>query len=247
VLTSDDLRATFHPQEKFEDKSRKEQEWGAFGKWGVAQIRKIAGETGFNKDKDEIEFKAATSPSQFWTARRTNRSSKEGGIVIEVYAPECYPTTSMRSFWEETKIDETLFLDYLLKGEPIHWRELEFSDPWIGYLPIRLNKAVSLLEYFKGKVPFEEEKDKAWVDPILDVYRRLNLEKKLGEKSYHNLKSWAFRASLGGVGKPEKRTLTTPILFYHFNAYATRLRNPRLGYLKHGPFGDWTGEGLDIR
>jgi len=243
-MVSDDLRSVFHPQEKYEDKCRSGLEWGAFGKWGVTQMERIKGETAFDKDKDKIELKSAPSPGQFWMAVRTSRTTTQGGNVIEVYVPECYPTTSMGSFWEETEIGDRKLLDFLLKKAELPWKQAG-ADLWIGYLPIKLNKAVTLFEYFQGKVPFEEEKDKAWVTPILDSFRRLNLEKRLGEKTFHNLKSWAFRASLGGVGKPQERTLTDAIPPHYFAAYAIRLRNPKLGYLKRG-LGDWTGEGLNI-
>jgi len=244
VMVSDDLRSVFHPQEKYEDKCRSGLEWGAFGKWGVTQMERIKRELAFNKDQDVIEFRPAPSPDRFWQAGRLGETTPGGKSEIRVSVPECYPTGPIGSFWEETKIGDRPLLDYLLKGEEIPWGQVG-ADPWISYLQIKLNKAIMLFNYFQGKVPFEESKDKEWVTAILDIFRRLNLEEQLGEKAFHNLKSWAFRASLGGVRKPQERTLTDPIPSHYFAAYAIRLRNPRLGYLKRG-LGDWTGEGLNI-
>jgi len=206
-MVSDDLRSVFHPQEKYEDKCRSGLEWGAFGKWGVTQMERIKRETAFDKDKDKIELKSAPSLGQFWRAVRTSKTTAQGGNVIEVYVPECYPTTSMKSFWEETKIGKRELLDYLLKREEIPWRQVG-ADPWIGYLAIRLNKAVKLLEYFNPGKPMETGRFgyvKAWADPLLDIYRRLNLQETLGERNFGNLKAWAVYAAFGGVAHVDKK------------------------------------------
>jgi len=259
VLVSDDLRSTFHPQEKYEDKCRSRVEWGAFGKWGVTQIERIARETHFDGNKDKIEFQPASNPSEFWEAERTKEPVLDKGKLKEkgevaVRAPECYPTTSMKSFWEETDIKKTSLLDYLVKRSDIPWREAERADPWIGYLPIKLRLAVGLFEYFKPGKQMKEGEEMAWVGSLRDQLIRLRLEKilkeekqneELGEKAYHNLKVWAVYGAFGGTGKPHKREATAPLDAISRTALENKLRSYQLGLLKRG-LGAFTGEALVI-
>lgn len=245
ALCSDDLRAVFHPQEKFENKCLSGLEWGAFGKWGQIQVEKIIETFGFKDKEDKIFFKAAPSREKFWMA-------KIDGDSLIIYTPECYPSTSLKSFFEEYKDGKKgrPLLQRLLDGEDIHWAEVQ-ADLWkTSYVTVRLRKAVALAEYFAGRVPFEfekEGKDREWVIPLLDIFRRLHLD-NLGKEEFHNLKSWVLRASLGGVKKPNERTLTEPPVLSPGDLpfIAIRLRNARLDYLERGSLGDWNGEGLDI-
>jgi len=241
VMVSDDLRSVFHPQEKYEDKCRSGLEWGAFGKWGVTQMERIKRELAFNKDQDVIEFRAAPSSGYFWKASRPREKTPEGKSKIVVFVPECYPTISMGSFWEETKIgDRIILLDYLLKREEIPWEQVG-ADPWIGYLGIKLNKAVALLNFFlKGP-------DKpGWSSTLMDIFRRLGLKEKYGNDRFHNLKVWAVWAAYGGVGRPQDRFFTTPLSESRIGspldkrALKNLLRKPQLGYLEKG-------ENLDFR
>lgn len=277
VLCSDGLRAVFHPQEKFESKCVGDQEWGAFGKWGKAQLERIKMKYKDNKGTVEAikkrlnkglpadekvkwrveynyKFVEALSPTQFWTDEgmkeyKTEKKNVDGEVVerklvreVTVFVPECYPITSMESFLEESKI-----FDQIKGGREVDWSRVD-ADPWkTSYLTIKLRKAIGLFEYFMGKVPFEEEKDKEWTGGILDIYTRLDLERRMGKDAFHNLKSWVFRASLGGVSRPESQGLSSPIDPASFGAFAMRLRGQRLRYLKHGFLGGWFGEGLEIR
>jgi len=231
ALCSDDVRAVFHPQEKFENKSSKGQDWGAFGKWGSFQMKMIKNTFGNNRD-DEFVFVAANRVQDFWSARRIDDKK------IEVKVPECYPTTTLRSFWEGEKLDDEEFkkkinldrkpnlLDFLLSKEEIKWEEIG-SGFWVDYLPIKLSRAVKLLEYFKAKeIRMEVGKFggvKNWADPLLEFFVRLGIneekygvssgiskdeykeEKRLAEKRFHNLKVWAVHAATGGEGNIESK------------------------------------------
>lgn len=263
VMVSDDTRSTFHPQEKYEDKCRSGSglEWGAFGKWGVTQMARIKKENGFSSISDKIKMGAAKSTGEFWAGKRTKGAKKEdvkdeagnkigekvvekGEIVASI--PECYPTTTMKSFWEETKIGEKSLLDYLRNKETIPWREVG-SDPWIGYLPIKFNKAVGLFEYFNPGKPIEQNKETEWTNKLIDIIRRLGLEISLDENKLHNLKVWAFYAAYGGVGKPHISYPTCPLSTYFRTAIEGKLRSYQIGFLKRGKAGSFSGEGLLIR
>lgn len=280
ALCSDDLRAVFHPQEKFENKCSTGLEWGAFGKWGQTQMEHIARpfkvekkqkEEQEKRERDEAEkrgiervqnvfdikyiFRAASSLNDFWAVARDQiteevkvKEEKRRGTKrrtctrnIPVNVPECYPTTSLRSFFEEYNLTEQI-----LRGE-IDWSEMN-ADLWkTSYVTVRMRKAVGLFEYFAGKVPYDEKKEREWVISLLDIFRRLRLEDSLGEKSFHNLKAWAFRASLGGVGKPQRPEVTSPLPLGVLSDFEKRLRHPIYGYLKSGFLGQLNGEGLEIR
>ncbi len=219
-MISDDLRSVIHPQEKFESKCKSGLRWGAFGEWGVTQVERIKARL---REGDDIVFVRAPSLKKSWRAEYIKREEK----VVRVYTPECYPTTSLKSFWEETTLgkdekgrDKSL-LDYLLDENPdrreIPWKQLN-ADPWVPYLPIRMRKAVQLFQYFKPGVPMETQKfgyAKAWVEPLIDCLNRLpalgtNRARggKLDERGLHNLKVWAAFAAYGGVGHPKKRKAT---------------------------------------
>ncbi len=244
VLVSDDLRAVFHPQEKFENKCTKRQEWGAFGKWGVAQMSIIENKINFNINNNVFEFKSFSSPDQFWSARRTGDKIMIDGKekeIIEVFTPECYPTVSMKSFWEEISFENNQgrkmsLLDFLLTNKKINWREIP-SAFWVDYIPIKLNKAVKLLEYFKGReTRMEVGKPgfvKQWADPLIDVYTRLKLEKMLpGEsEAFHNLKIWAVYASVDGVADTERKQPSLNLPFEMRNIVHRALKDKNVKYL----------------
>lgn len=249
AVCSDDLRAVFHPQEKYEDKCRKGQDWGAFGRWGQEQMRRIKAEFEFDGRTDQINFERALFPRDFWRARKTR--GRRGENIITISTPECYPPMTMRSLLEETDL-----VDKLLSGDHINWKEVD-ADPWkTSYLTIKMRKAVKLAEYFAGGVPFEPKSERKWVHDIRDCFVRLglrNLDDKfeLGENAFHNLKVWAFFASVGGVTKPHhpdlSRPLTTLISKRVLADTEIRLRDPVYGYLDRGFLGQFSGEGLDIR
>jgi len=217
VICSDDLRSVFHPQEKFEDKCTKGLEWGAFGKWGVLQIGRIKKETG--KKAEDFIFKGANSPSRFW------RYEYEGKKVL-VEVPECYPVATMKSFWETYKEGEKgpSLLSKLQQGQEIDWKQVN-ADPWkTNYLTVLLNKANKLFEYFNPGKPIELGKFgavKIWADPLLDILRRLGLEKD------EELKSWAVYAATGGVANVSRQTpqLNLPPLDKNMLLRALRDRN----------------------
>ncbi len=220
AICSDDLRSVFHPQERFEDKTSKEQEWGAFGKWGLSQIERIKNKTGKKNSRDFL-FEGADSPSRFW-----KHKPKNGQVLI--YVPECYPTTSMRSFWEEYREGEegpTLLLR-LQQGQKIDWRQVS-TDPWkTNYLTVLLRKANGLLEYFNPGKPIELGKfgaAKAWADPLLDILKRLHLERN------EKLKSWAVYAATGGVADVNRRkpSINLPLLERSTLIRALRDKNVR--------------------
>ncbi len=217
ILVSDDIRATFHPQEKFEDKCTKRQEWGPFGKWGKTQVGRIKQELKF-REGENIQYRAARTKSEYWSSRRVGNIEENH---IEIFVPECYPTTTMKSFLEEIKVEVVAsgekhsLLDVILGKVPgvndINWDEVD-ADPWIGYLPIKLNKTVKLVDYFAGKTPLEIDKPsgtKAWADPLIDIYTRLGFNDPKKDESFkrwfHNLKVWVAYTSTGGVKNPNNR------------------------------------------
>lgn len=238
ALCSDDLRAVFHPQEKFEDKCRNGQEWGNFGKWGLTQLRRIEGS--FSQIEDVV-FKPARRLENFWSARPgRDVVDEEEKDVIVVAVPECYPITSMKSFWEtykderevNAKKDKKTLLERLMKGEEINWESVQ-SDPWkTNYLTIRLRKSVGLFDVFT------KESKEGWARSLLDIYTRLRTyvgkdhegkykdsvlkdyyeslgysETEAGRLAgihFHNLKVWAVYAVQGGVGRPQDKGVTDP-------------------------------------
>ncbi len=247
AICSDDLRAVFHPQEKFEDKASKGQEWGAFGKWGVLQIEIIKKETG--KKAEDFIFKGANSPSQFW---HYEVEEKRGKILI--YVPECYPVTTMGSFWEtytdkDKKGREASLLQRIKEKQEINWESVD-TDPWkTNYLTVMLNKANKLVEYFNPGVPLEEGKIREWARPLLDIFVRLKLRpenKILDEKQFHNLKVWAVYAGRGGLRKPASRTPVAPFKTEDKMVFQGLLRDYEVGFLKRGKLGSLSGETLDI-
>lgn len=255
AVCSDDLRAVFHPQEKFEDKCSKGQDWGAFGRWGQTQMERIKQETEYDGNTDKIRFTRALSPRDFWRAHKTP-GEKGKPNIITVSSPECYPPRTMRSLLEETKLEleNTNLVRRLLEGDPIDWKEVG-ADPWkTSYLTIHMRKAVKLAEYFAGGVPFEPKSERKWVHDVRDFYVRLglkNLDNEFGKNTFHNLKVWAFFASVGGVTKPHLPELSRPLTTFLSNRElvdtAIRLRNPVYGYLDRGVLGQFSGETFDIR
>ena len=255
-LVSDDLRAVFHPQEKFEDKCSKRQEWGVFGKSGVVQlaymgkeaegeIEKMKRKINFDDRKDKIKlgwlFAGATNSQYFWRYNGIKVEIKEnklGQRVISVNrkasVPECYPIKVHQSFWEDTSNYETKknLLNYLLKKEEIPWKELG-TGLWVNYLPIKLNKAVKLLDdYFKGKAHLEEGDENEWVKPLTDIFVRLKLDKD--KKTFHNLKVWSVYAGIGGVIQPDSKTPALPLKLLDRAVTEERLRRPDIRFLERG-------------
>ncbi len=250
-LCSDDLRAVFHPQEKFENKCLGDQEWGAYGVWGKRQLELIEEKFGERKEKNTI-FEPAKLVREFWQAEKR-------GDKVAIKVPECYPITTMKSFLEtygykNEKREDVTLLDCLLGGREIDWRRIG-ANPWqTNYLTIRLPKAVALFDIFKsGKI------ESGWTRDLLDIYTRLEVRKelekyyekkkeskkegeRLGAKHFHNLKVWAYFAPFGGVGRPQDKTPVDPFSTAKIRIEAKRdlsdreyiLRKPQNGYLDRG-------------
>ena len=192
AVCSDDLRAVFHPQEKAEDKYRNNQEWGNFGRWGAAQLRRIKNEFReyFDGERDKkkrakIVFEPARIKEEFWVARFEERNEEIEGErkttrEVIVKAPECYPVISMKSFFEtyqDSDSRKTTLLEKLISGQPIDWKEVQ-ADPWkTNYLTVRLRKAVGFFGVFT--VASKE----GWARALLDIYTRLNSKEVL--KDYY--------------------------------------------------------------
>jgi len=269
AVCSDDLRAVFHPQEKFEDKCRNNQEWGNFGKWGATQLKRIKNE--FREDLEDrdrerrarIVFKPARRTEEFWTARIEERDIEVDGErktirEVAVKTPECYPITSMKSFFETYRDNGTTLLEKLVSGQPIDWREVQ-ADPWkTNYLTIRLRKAVGFFAIFTA------DSKEGWTRALIDIYTRLNsrgvLEEyyegtlnlpvqkikqeaeRLANIHFHNLKVWADYAVQGGVGGPQDRLVTDPYspsilgrsTGWNRTIHETILRKPQVAYLGRG-------------
>jgi len=256
-LCSDDLRAVFHPQEKFEDKCW-DQDWGMYGRWGITQLARIKRELDLReKDKEEgrikIVYKQEGKVRDFWRA-----TQDETGKEITIQVPECYPTITMKSFLETYECEDKegerrTLLQHLLKKKEINWTTLR-ADLWrTNYLTVRLPRAVALLGIFKnGKI------ESGWTRDLLDIYTRLGIRKLLinyysvkeGEKKgerlanirFHNLKVWAYFAPFGGVGRPQDKKPFDPFSTSKIRVGAQMnlsdreyvLRQPQSGYLNKG-------------
>ncbi len=245
AICSDDLRAVFHPLEKFESKAQGDQARGAFGRWGVLQMNRIRNAQ--SQRSAEFIFMGASSPSEFWKHR-----DWKGRVLVSV--PECYPVTTMQSFWEtygEEGERESL-LSKLINGERINWNRVQ-KDPWkTNYQTVVLNKANQLNAYFAGEAPLEEVKITEWTRPLMDIFVRLKLRSehggRLSEKQHHNLKVWAVYASRGGVKNPNLRRATAPFENdQDRSAFQSLFRNFDTGLLrKHPILGTFAGEELNI-
>ena len=258
-ICSDDLRAVFHPQEKFEDKCWSGQEWGAFGRWGLQQANRIKEELKIKQrgiNEKNVKFIPARKRSEYWKGE-LDKSTGE----IYVYVPECYPPITMKSFWEqyEFKTEDgrmMSYLDGLRKKERILWRKSEVPDAWkINYVTVRMRKAIGLFDHFT-----RGEGKPGWLARLIDYYTRLNIEKVLkdyykekeldrrvaerkAKKHFHNLKVWAVYAVRGGVGRTQDRDVTDPYSTSRIGVVHTwnrlddevLLRKPQQGeYLKKG-------------
>jgi len=218
------------------------------------QIERIKKETG--KEAEDFIFKGANSPSQFW---RYEVEGKKGKILI--YVPECYPVTTMKSFWETYSDDsqgKVSLLERLLRKEKIDWSRTQSNLTSEDHFFLISKKAAELLEYFSSGRPLREEKIGEWAVPLLDIFRALRLERNLEEyyeergssketaiRHFHNLKVWAVYAGYGGVRNPEKRGITSPFGVTDRLVFESLLKEHPLGYLeKRGAF---ARERLDIQ
>jgi len=194
ALCSEALRTVYHPQERFEDECANGFEWGAFGKWGMIQLERI--KKRFNVEREDIIFRAAESPRNFWQAIET----KEGEVIVSV--PECYPTTSMKSFWETYSDDsqgKVSLLERLLRKEKIDWDRVQSDLLEKDHFFLISKKAAGLLEYFNPGKPAELSRLRDWTDPLIDILNRLGLFNN------EKLKSWAIYASKSGVVSVNKK------------------------------------------
>lgn len=240
ILVSDDLRAVFHPQEKYENKLGSAQEWGHFGRWGNHHYQRLRRELGVGPN-DRMETAPAERISDFWTGRPTDNRTTAGGRVFEIRVPECYAPTTMRSLIEEVGLQgEQSILGYLQNEEEVPWGRLRGSEPWVGYLPIKMNKADKLLEAFRSDKTTIDQRDlreglKTWVSGINDMYARLYYrDSPLTPEQYHNLKVWAVYVGLGGMRNVDR---TTPSLRLSMSDRAVvdrLLHQSYVGYLNRG-------------
>lgn len=232
---SDDYRALMHPQEKFEAKAASGQEWGAFGRWGRNQVEVIRNELGYESDarRDKSSFiRFVQARGGTWTgtkARVTPRGDGRNGYHPDsngdcylIYAPECYPTTTTRSFWEESRArdargSEKSLLEFLVNREEVNW-ETAGEGTWASWLVTKFNKAVGLHEVFSGNVPLEHAKEESWVKSVVDLHARLKMNRlPVTTGTYESfqtlsrLKSLEIYASKGGVQDPTNRKITCPV------------------------------------
>lgn len=138
------------------------------------------------------------------------------------------------------KKEEVPLLDVILGKVPgvnnIDWDEVG-ADPWIGYLPIKLNKTVKLTDYFAGKTPLEIDKPggtKAWADPLIDIYTRLGFgnPKVLDPRQFHNLKVWVAYASTGGVKNPDDKEPGFNLTWQDIVVLTSALNSNKIKYFK---------------
>lgn len=257
IMSAGEHKYVLHPQERFESKAFSGHFWGAFGKWGVTQVDRIKSEmsrnAGYNGDKDEIKFLPGDR-SDYWSyglskgENPIDEKKKElGGRVFVIFAPECYPTASCKSFFEETtlevkvssgKYEKSFLLEYLTSGKRIPWAEVS-QDAWGIYMWGKFNKAFQLLQYFNPEELLDINKKGwaiAWSNPLLELYRRLGLEnelkkRKVGHQTFSKLKKWAFYASQGGVKDIDSKTPTLNLGRTDQYVVERSLKHPRVKYL----------------
>lgn len=276
AISAGEYKYVLHPQERFEAKSSSGHFWGIFGKWGVTQLQRIKDEARarfkYNGSKDEFRFLAATRDN-YWEWRKTEERATDpkknaaGGMIYEIYAPECYATAPCGSFWEETSIsnidangreNRTSLLDYLREGNPIPWEDVP-QDAWSIYLFGKFHKAFKLLEYFNPEKPpqkFDMRQDgwgSIWANPLLELFTRLGLEKKIkglrddykSQQTFHNLKVWLVYAGFGGVKDIDSQNPTIPLGSRNRDIVTNVLRHRNVKYLKKRRLLPG-GEGLNI-
>lgn len=250
-LRAGEYQYVLHPQERFEGKSVIKHFWGAFGKWGVEQLKRIERETRFDKENDEIWFQGAPKDNCWGWEEQDNsvrpRDPKKHGRVFLVSAPECYPIVSAKSFWEETR---TPLLESLLKGNPIPWEKLS-EDEWAIYLTGKFHKAFSLLEYFMGEKPMEMQKSGyavAWANPLIELFQRLKPGDKLEElrgrdrpplakiphQTFPALKAWTVYASFDGVKNIDSKRPTLNMSLQTRMIIEGALKHSRVKYFSSG-------------
>jgi hypothetical protein len=244
VICAGEYRHSLHPQERFENKCVSGHYWGVFGTWGVNQLDKIKEETTrLYGSRNEFTFVPAPK-KRYWEYEKTGETSSKGGQVIRIYAPECYPLAPAKSFLEETTVEvdgkALTLLEMLKRGQEIPWKDAKLAeDMWGIYVAGKFNKAVKLLSYFEGdeKLALEEEKERSWTFPILELYTRLKIEDKLEAlaregktyQTFHNFKVWTIIAGRMGVRKYEEGKVTSPLRFANKGIFEYRLSHPNLG------------------
>ncbi len=220
-MIADEYRTTLHPQERAETKwAAHHYTWGAFGSWGVTQLANVEKRKNYT-GKDGWIFSPAPNPSFYWEARWTNQRTEKGGKKLEVFVPECYPTSQAGSFLEETTVvtpsssGGKSLLDYLIDKEEIPWEEVA-NDASAIYVFGKFNKSVTMLDYFnpgsRPTYPPLEEKPSApwareWATPVKELFERLKPGKTIDKlrksrKTYqtlHNFKIWLVYAQKGGL------------------------------------------------
>lgn len=177
ILRSEEYKYALHPQERFESKSLSGHFYGAFGKWGVEQMGKFKDKTNFRPGTDQVMF-MHTEPKKYWTYEHlrgvqpeSEEARKKGGKVYVMYTPECYPTITAKSYWEETRVNGKPLLSSLLEGEEIDWEKTN-QDAWPMYMFGKFNKAVQLFEYYR---PGRDQQlqaggEEAWAKPLIELF-----------------------------------------------------------------------------
>ena len=243
ILLSDDLRALMHPQEKAESKWQSGQPWdGNLGPWCQQQFSHIKDDL---NPKEKFQIAIASGPGEFWTIDRS-------GGATRIRVPECYPTTSVKSFLEETVIEQPdgsdkMLLQYLTNGEEIPWREIGASEPWsISYGTVKLPKALKLLDTFQDAKLAVDLRDlreglRKWAnaDPkVNEVFTRLGFRKRNGspisKEQFHNLKVWAIYAGLGGMREVGRKTPSLRLDMGQRAILVRLLQQSYVGYLDRG-------------
>ncbi|KUK82996.1 MAG: hypothetical protein XD98_0458, partial [Microgenomates bacterium 39_6] len=257
LVCSDDFRAAYHPQERWEDKVIKSpseaREWGAYSSWAIEQMARIREQYPKTKD-EEIKIEPARKKRDFWMAKKT-------GNVLTVYVPEVFPVMTIKDFlgWakEEEKESKSI-LDKLLAGDKINWKNISQSGmPWAAnYITTQFSKMINLLEiYRKGR----GDASAAEVAIALsDIFKVTKMKKRLidyyketskGEAHFHNLKVYAYSAALGGVGRDGSRQFTLPFEKTALSSLFVSKRKDEARYLRHQIAHKYLdkGEDLEIR
>jgi len=232
MLCSDDLRSLMHPQEKAESKwIAGVLEWSRFGDWGVAQMKRVRRKYRVERG-DEIVMLPARGLKEYWKVDRVvrQRGGKERSIYLRV--PECHPTTVCGSFFEESRVGGKNVLELLDQGEEINWAEVENSfGNWVN---VTLRQGLKVGEYFRKGVPYKKTEEDDWARKLMDGLLRTGMARRFeGDKrGYHNLKVWAWMASLGGVKNPKKAWPTSRMGHWDRGLEEYTLQLPKVGFLE---------------
>lgn len=174
------------------------KELGVYGKWvrqNTAGIRK----RGIKYADIEQLVTVPPQSGRLWQTSRGRR----GGVIL--FVPEFYPRTLIASLWQDLKIGNKPFSDYLLNREEVPWDLGEAAALWTQYTN-RLKQAGVVWDYLQGKKPINVgrvgESISLWAaeinGPLATLAQAGNIE----------LKQWIILASLGGPNPTNKKPRT---------------------------------------